>query len=309
MPLLFRKKGLAAKLEATYGVNPTIAVADDSIQHTNLQVTPLDGDFVNRNLDRSTLGAEGDILVSSRTLMSLGVEAAGAGAAGDAPPWAQLLRACGFAETLDAGVDAEYNPISGAFESLWLEGNLDGNSHIAKGAAGNLSFDWTTKNIPLFNFAFTGLYEDPAAVVAPVYDKSDFLVPEAFNNANTVSASLQGETIALESISLDLQNQIEHRDVVGDERVIIVDRDVRGTISFEMPLISAKDWFDVVRQRTSGALSLVHGDTAGNIIEITAPQVELSNPSYSDSQGILMLNLDMILKPAAGNDELRFTIK
>lgn len=309
MSLLFRKKGMAAKIEATYNTDPVIAEATDSIQHTNLQVTPLDGDFVNRNLDRATLGAEGDILVSARTLLQFGVEAAGAGAAGDVPAFGALLKACGFSETVNAGTDVQYDPVSGPFSSAWLEANLDGNQHVSGGAAGNLSFDWTTKTIPLFNFAFTGLYNAPSSVAAPVYDLSNFVTPEAFNNANTVTASLHGETIALEQISMDLQNQIEHRDVVGDEKILIVDRRVIGTISFEAPLISTKDWFAAVAARTSGAIQLVHGDTAGNIVQIDAGNVEVGNPSYSDSQGIKMMNLDLIMKPTIGNDDIKLTFK
>lgn len=309
MALLFRKKGLAVKVESTYATDPTIDEDNDSIQHANLEVQALDGDFVNRNLDRATLGAQGDILVSSRTLMSFLVEAAGSGAAGTAPAFAPLLLGCGFAETVTASTDVQYDPISTGFDSLWMEANHDGNQHVAAGARGSMSLQWATRSIPQFNFTYRGLYADPSSVSIPTYDLSGFIVPEAFNNANTPTATIHGVAVALESFSIDLQNQIEHRDVIGNEEILIVDRNVRGQIVFEAPLISTKDWFAAVKARTSGALQIIHGDTAGNIVQIDAPEVELSNPRYTESQGVLMLTLDMILKPDAGDDEIAFTFK
>lgn len=310
MSLLDRKRGLAAKIETTYAADPTIAEANDSIQTRNLEVQPLDGDSINRNLDRANLGAQGDILTKSRCLVTCEVEAAGAGAAGSAAPYASLIESCGFSETINGGTDAQYDPVSTAFDSLWLEANLDGNQHIAKGARGNMQINMEAGAIPFFAFTHTGIYEPPAAIVLPTYTLSDFQTPEAFNNANTPAATLHGESIALESFTIDLQNDIQHRDVISNEQVLLVDRNVGGQISFEMPLISAKDWFSVVAARTSAAMQIIHGDTAGNIIQIDAPLVELSNPSYSESQGVLMVSFDMILKPSgSGNDEIKITVK
>lgn len=308
MPLLERKKGLAAKVESTYATDPTIAEADDSIQTSGLRVTPLDGDFVNRGLDRAMLGAEGDILVASRTLVEFAVEAAGSGAAGTAPQWGRLVKACGFAETINSGVSAVYSPVSSAFSSLWMEASHDGNLHVAKGARGNMSLAWATRQIPSFQFAFTGLHVAPSSASLPSYTLTPFKVPEAFNNANTPTASLHSTSIRLESISVDVQNQIEHRDIIGNEEILIVDRNVRGQIVFEAPLISTKDWFAIAKARTQAALQIIHGDSAGNIIQLDAPKVELSNPQYSESQGVLMITMDMILVPSSGNDEFTITV-
>lgn len=309
MPLLERKKGLAVEVEGSYGSDPTIAEADDSILHSGLEIIPLDGDFINRGLDRAVLGAEGDILVAKRVGMNFSVEAAGGGAAGTAPPYGDCLRGCGLSETVNAGTSVVYAPVSAAFESLWMEGNRDGIKHTAKGARGNLSLSWATRQIPRFDFSFLGLYAAAADEAMPTYDHSAFALPEAFNNANTPTATLHGVSIALESISIDLQNQIEHRDIIGNEEILIVDRNVRGQITFEAPLITAKDWFGVAAARTQAALQIIHGDTAGNIVQLDAPKVEISNPRYGESQGVLMLTCDMILVPNSGNDEFTVTVK
>ncbi len=309
MAKLFRKRGLAAKTETTYNTDPTISEASDSVQHRNLEIVPLDGDFVNRNLDSAALGAEGDILVASRCLMNFEVEAAGGGGADTPPPWASVLQACGFAETVNASTSVQYDPVSASFDSIWMEGNADGLQAIAGGARGNMSLNWSTKDIPQFGFSFQGLYGGVSDVALPSYTLSAFQTPEAFNNANTVTATLLGQSIALESIALDLQNQIVHRDVISNEEILLVDRDVRGTISFEAVSIATYNWFSAVAARTAGALAITHGDTPGNIVALTAPAVEVSNPRFRNSDGVLMLDLDLICKPnaAAGNDEIRIT--
>lgn len=311
MPLLDRKEGLGAKIESTYGVDPTLNLTTDSIQTSGLEVMPLDGDFVNRGIDRAQLGAEGDVLVARRVGVDFEVEAAGSGTAGTAPAWGKLLRACGFSEVTNAGVSNVYSPVSSAFSSLWMEVNKDGNKHTAKGARGNVSFQWQARQIPRFKHAFKGLYAAPVSASLPSYTLTPWKIPVAFNNANTPTATLHGTAIKLESISLDIQNDLQHRDIVGVEELLIVDRDVRGQIVFEAPLISAKDWFAIAVARTQDALQIIHGTVAGNIIQIDAPKVELSNPRYSESQGVLMLTMDIILVPnaAAGNDEIVITSK
>jgi hypothetical protein len=305
---LYRKKGLAMKDESVYNTDPTIAEATDSIQHANLEVVGLDGDFINRDLDRDVLGAQGDILVSSRVLVNFEVEAAGSGAATTPPPYAECLLGCGMAETVGAS-DVSYNPVSAAFDSKWLEANFDGLQHTCGGARGSMSFSWETRQIPRLAFSYTGLYAVPTDVAIPSYTLSAFQIPEAFNNANTPTATLFGQSIALEQFSLDMQNQVEHRDIIGNEEILIVDREVRGTISFERPLIATYDWWSAIANRTQGVLQIIHGDTTGNIVQIDAPKVEVSAPRYRDSQGTIMMDLDLVFVPSAGDDEFTFLTK
>lgn len=304
---LDRLQGLAAEIEGSYNTDPTIAEAQDSLRTRNLQVVPLDGEFINRNLDRASLGAEGDILVARRCLISCEVELSGSGTAGTAPRYDDLMRSCGFA-AVNGASDHVYNPVSSSFESAWLEANKDGTKHIASGARGNMSINMQAKQIPYFGFNMQGLYTAPSAEALPTYTIADHAVPEAFNNANTPTATLNSVNLNLESLTIDLNNQIEHVDRVNSERIEIVDRNVRGQIVFEAPAIGTTDWFAYANARTQAALQIVHGDTAGNIVTVDAPLVEISNPSYINVQGTLMIQADVILVPNSGNDELVITL-
>ncbi len=309
MPLLERRKTLAAKIETTYATDPTISTSTDGIQTVGLEIMPLDADYANRELDRAQLGAEPDLILARRMQINTQIESASSGTAGTAPAWGKLLRGCGFAETINAGVSAVYAPVSSSFSSLWMEVNLDGNKHTAKGCRGNVGLSWQARALPRFDFQFTGLYQAFAAAALPTLTMTMWKAPLAINKANTATATLHSTTLQLESFSVDMQNQIEHRDIVNVEEVLLTDRNVRGSMTFEMPAQGTKDWLASIIARTNGALQIVHGTAGGGIVQIDAPAVEISNPRYGESQGVLMLTVDFTCLPSSGNDEITITAK
>ena len=73
----------------------------------------------------------------------------------------------------------------------------------------------------------------------------------------------------------------------------------------EAPLLAAKDFFAIANNDTTGSVTFQHGQTAGNIITFTAQKIDIGQPTYSDQDGIQMLNLPYVALPtSAGNDEL-----
>ena len=303
MALLDRLVGLAAKAEATAGVDPTVAEATDSILTRNLEVNPFDVELINRNLDRATLGGEGDIIVAKRVGISFEVEVAGPGTAGDVPEYDAVVEGCGFASTNGAS-DHSFDLVSSAFTSVWLEANRAGTQHIGSYGRGNMTLNYQSKDIPFFGFQYTCKYNAPTAVALPTYTTSGFQTPEAVSNANTVTATLHGTSLIMESLTIDMQNQIEHIDRVGSETIELVNRDIVGTLVVEAPALGTKDWFAAAIARTQGVLTIDHGDTSGNIVELDCPLVEITNIDYTESQGTLMLEMGLKFIPSAGNDEL-----
>jgi hypothetical protein len=100
MPLYKRKTVLLAKIEGSYGVDPTPTGAANSILVRNLTLTPQDGETVGRDLVRPYFGNSPQLPGSIRGTLEFEVEVAGAGTAGTAPGYGPLLRACGMAELL-----------------------------------------------------------------------------------------------------------------------------------------------------------------------------------------------------------------
>ncbi|TIU35994.1 MAG: hypothetical protein E5W28_09325, partial [Mesorhizobium sp.] len=151
-PRFYRKLAVLAKIETVYGTDPTPTGAANAIQMTNATVNPLEGEQVSRDLMLPYLGMQGVILTGTYVKIDGEVEIAGAGAAGDAPAYGPLLRACGLAETITVGTDVQYDPVSSGFEAVTLYFNHDGVNHIALGSRGNVSFSLVPKQIPHYKF-------------------------------------------------------------------------------------------------------------------------------------------------------------
>ena len=107
----FRNKNILVKIQSALDTDPTADGSNAAVTE-NLSWTPYAGDRITRDRDRAFFGANSQVNVSPRTEFSFDVELGQAAAAGTAPAFGDLLRACGFSETIDAGVDVEYNPVS-----------------------------------------------------------------------------------------------------------------------------------------------------------------------------------------------------
>ena len=309
MPLLTRKRTILAKLETSYGVDPTPTGAANAILVRNLSITPLNAELASRDLVRPYLGASEQLIASNYVTVEFEVEMAGSGTAGTAPAYGPLLQACGLAEA-DGASDVTYTPVSSAFASVTLYYNVDGVLHKVTGARGNVEFSIQAGQIPVFRFAFTGLYNAPTDTAAPTVTYTAFQTPLAANNDNTTGFSLFSYSGALSSLSLNLNNQVQYRTLVGAEDVLLTDRAVGGEVVFEAPTIAAKDFFSIALGNTLGALDITHGTTAGNRVQITSSRVDISNPTYQDQNGIHMLQVPITLVPStAGNDEISIVVK
>jgi hypothetical protein len=65
-----------------------------------------------------------------------------------------------------------------------------------------------------------------------------------------------------------------------------------------------------VRTNATGNLTLTHGTVAGQIVELSAPNVQLLTPKYGEVSGVTTLEMGFNLVPtAAGNDEFSLTYK
>lgn len=310
MAINFREKLLLAKIEGTYGTDSVPTGGSDAMLTSNMVVTPFEGDPVERNLDKPFLGDDGVIHVGVHVLNQFGVEIAGAGSAGGVPAYEPLLRACGLGETNNVGVSQVYDPVSDSFESVTMYNHLGGQKHGMVGARGNVSLEISPREIPHFMFNMIGLWQAPASGADPTPDWSAFNTPLAVTNDNTPTMTLHGTALTLVSLSLNLGNEVKYRNLVGQEAAEIIDRKTAGRIVFEAPALSAKDWFSTAKANTTGALQLVHGATAGNIVQVDAPTVQLLKPSYGEVEGVRTIEADLRLIPSdAGNDQIKITVK
>lgn len=310
MSLLMRKRAVLAKIESTYGVDPTPTGAANAILIRDLEVSPMESKGVARSLVRPFFGNDESLPGTVNAKITFGCEIAGAGAAGTAPAFGPLLRACAFSETVTAGVRVEYAPVSAALESVTIIANVDGVQHKLTGCRGTVSFDFSEGAIPVMKFDMTGVFNAITDTAAPTNIFTAWQKPLPCNRVNTPTFSLHGYSAVVEKLSLDMANVIAFRSLIGGaEQVLLTDRKPAGSVSMEATTVAAKDWWTTIKNATTGALQLVHGTAAGNIVQVDAPNVQITSPKYADKDGVAMLNGSLVVVPSAGNDEIKITVK
>lgn len=306
--MLAKKKWILAVDESTYGTDPTPDAAN-AILTSNCQVQPHQGTRVSRNLDRAGLGNDAEIATGRFTTVSFDVELAGSGSAGTAPGWGVLMLGCGFAETVEVDTSVTYDPVSTGFDSLTIYYYLDGELHKLTGARGSVSFNLSRDQIPMMSFTFTGLHNDPTAPTVISPDNSAFVTPIPVTEANTPTYTVDGFAVKAETFSLDMANNVAYRNVVNSESVLITDRAPAGSIVFEQEAIGTKNFWVPAKEGSLIAVDIVHGVTAGNIVQITGSQVQLSQPSLGDSDGISTMTFNTLWVPTdSGDDEVSIVL-
>jgi hypothetical protein len=105
MSLLTRKRTILAKIESTYGQDPTPTAQLDALLMSNLTVSPMEMTLAERNNVKAYMGNNPSVLAAIYAKVSFDIEMAGSGTPGTAPAYDELLRACGLsATTLAAAV-------------------------------------------------------------------------------------------------------------------------------------------------------------------------------------------------------------
>lgn len=310
MPLFRRKALILAKRETTYATDaqPELPASGNTnaILARNLSMTPIDSRLVPRELILPYFGGFEEIPAAVFARCEFEVEMVASGALGTAPAWGSVLRACGFSETINAGVSVVYAPVSANFDAVSIVCNQDGVSHKMLGARGSVRIAMNALGIPVLRFSFTGMYVAVVDAAAPTLTLTAWKKPVAVNNTNTTAFTLHSIAAVLESLEIDVGNQVEPRSLVGSEAIYITGRQVTGQISIEATTVAAKNWWSTARDATTAALSITHGPATFRV-KVDAPLVQIVNPTYGDSQGITMMNAGLRFIPSAGNDEITIT--
>ena len=309
MPLISRLNYIMAKAEVTYGTDSIPTGAANAVLVRNLSITPLAGERVSRDIVRPFLGASEELIATRYVQIEFEIEMAGAGAAGTAPAYDAILRACGMSATPQASTSVTYAPISTAFPSLTIYYNVDGVQHRITGARGNLEITVQARAIPFYKFTFTGLYNAPTDTPATAQTLSAFQTPLVVNTANTSGYQLHGYAGVLESLNINFGNEVIYRSLVGAEDVLITNRAITGTAVFEAPTIAQRDYFTASLAGTLGNLTILHGLSAGNRVEIASTRVSLSGASYQEQNGIHMLSVPFQMVPSASGNEFSLIVR
>lgn len=319
MSRLMRKTAILAKIESTYGTDPTPTGAANAILISNQSIVPLNAQNVDRAVVREYLGGSEQLVGITYKSAAFDVELAGSGAAGTAPAYGPLLRACGLAETISAGNRVEYDPISASFESVTLYYYDDGVLHKLLGCRGSFKLGLGVGNRPTISFNFIGIDGGETEAANPTQTLTAWITPKVITNPNTADLTLGctittgtlsgGTAYPSKGIEIDSGIAVNHNPLLGGETVELSDRNVTGKISLDLTAAQEVTLMATVRANTTQSLGLTHGTAAGGIIVVYSPAVQLINPAPEDSNGIRMTGFDTRHIPSSGNDELKIVVR
>ncbi|RJF70868.1 hypothetical protein [Rhodopseudomonas palustris] len=308
-PVFFRLKVLLAKLESSYGVDPTLTGAANAILAKDVTIRPMEGQDVSRDLIQHYLGGQATIPTGLHTIIEFSTELAGSGAAGSAPAWGPLLRGCGCAEVISTGVSVAYSPISEAMESLTIKFWLGGTLHALKGARGDATLSIDAQGVPAIRWTFTGLWVAPTDVARPTPSLTAFKKPLVASAANTPSFTIDAVPLVLRSWSLKFGNKVEPRLLMGQESILITDRAETLDVVVEVTPLSVFDPHVLANAQTLTSSTIVHGVAAGNIVTVSTPACQVRRPTgYQNNQGVAERPLTLTPLPASGNDQFSITL-
>ena len=145
---------LAQEVEAVEGTAETLLAAD-AIAHMAGKFAP-NIDMHKRPLRSTSLSPFAAKPGARNAVIEFDVELKGSGTAGTAPEFGDLIRACGFLETIVAGTSVTYTPASDSIPSLSLALYEDGIANKIWGARGTFKISLDQGKPGMVHFVFTG---------------------------------------------------------------------------------------------------------------------------------------------------------
>jgi len=312
MPILTRRRVIAAKIEAVEGVAETITAAEGGVMVTDLKFEP-DIKMNPRQVLTETLSKFQPVPGTQAAKVSFRGEIKGAGSAYSSslkPAIGTYLRACGFGETVDETPGTEnvvYAPASTGVPSLTIAVFNDGLRHIVRGARGSVKFGFKNGEICYCDFEFLGVYDSSAdvAMIAPTYEAT---VPPALLGA---SLTVGGYAAKIQSLNLDMGNVLALRDDISSAQgyfsTLLTDRRPTGSFDPEMELVATHDFYGLWKGGTAAALAFNLGATQYNRIGITAPKLVYTKIGDSDRNSLSVADSTFELAMNTGDDEIVLT--
>lgn len=310
-----------AAVQTGFGVPTVLSAATHAIEATSIAPTPYQGNTVQSSIVKSHLGHAVSVQTGEHNTVAFEVELAGSGTPVLPPAFGPLLRGCAMVEAIDATVDAEnvkYTYVASsainAAEYVTIECYLDNEKHVIENARGVVSFGLNNAGLPVAKFSFIGDYARPVHVATmPTFDYSLFNDAIPVSNANTPTYDFFGFAGVMSALDINPGLQQTYRNAPNFKGPVYTDRKGDGSTAFDSPLISVKDFYAAWESHqaiTTGALNLQHGTTAGNIILMNAPKLQLTDLRPGGDDGVMQYNASFNMLPSdAGDDEFSITFK
>jgi len=303
---------ILATNETTYGTDSAPSTTN-CIEAFNIVLTP-QSDLIERRPHGQSLSRPATLNSKKRFQLTFDVELKGSGAAGTAPKWGPLMKACGFSETAVPTTSVTYAPSSTALSSASIKVYKDGLLYSMLGAVGNVELEAIAGQVPLMKYTFSGLYAIPTDVTFPTSYSIDTTTPVPVQSS---AFSFGSYSAIAERLTINMNNEVSQRDSLNAANAVagftITDRNPKGSFNPEAVLraTSNADFWSYWATPTTKALSVAFTGSAGNIATITAPVAALEQVTLGERNGIDIFEIPFQLAKSnavTGNDELAIVL-
>jgi hypothetical protein len=210
----------------------------------------------------------------------------------------------------------EYTPVSANFSSVSIYYNLDGVRRVALGCMGNVEIMLNEGAAPMLRFSMVGLDGGRTATADPTVTLTAFRAPQVVSDVNTGDINLgctysagalaSGTVYPSRGLSINLQNTVSRKALLGGQAVQISDRNVQGSMQLDLTAAQEVTFLSDINANTNTSLGFTHSTGAGVGIILHAPQVQRIDPTDQEYEGDVHMGQSLRFTPTtAGNDELR----
>lgn len=305
----WKTKTILVKVEDTYGEDSAPTGAANAMLALNVRLAPMEGQDTPRETEKAYFGANPSIPTGLYSTLSFDIELVGSGVAGTPPAWGPLLRLCGVAEVIEAGVAVEYSPITDDPESGSVYFMVGQTRHVMLGSRGTGTLKVNAQGIPMLSVVLTGLFTIPTKQPRLSPDLTAFQKPQVASKTNTPTFTIGGLDFVMRSFEMDLGNDVQTRLLVNQEAVRIVDKSESVRTRVEAVELDVYDPFTLAQNQATQAIQLIHGTAAGRKVQIDIPSAQqLRLSGYENEQNVLEWPLGFTPLPQTGDDQWLITL-
>lgn len=312
--MFWRDKTVLCKVETIYGVDSNPTAAANALLLTDVNLLPMEGQDVSRNLELPYMGAQSTIPVDLHQKLSFKIEVKGSGnqTPGTPPAFGPILRACSMAEVIVAGTSVTYNKITANPESVTFYVNISGTLYKMLGARGTATYAMAPSGIVYLECEMTGLWVMPEDQVKPTPSIISQLthMPQVASPEYVPTLSIGDWEPKARTFSLNMGNTVSLNSLINHQEVIIENQE--ELISMDVRAVPLGEYNPYVAAKTGVLqdIELVHGVGAGRITTLTVPMAQQQRASGIGQQtGIVEWPLRFSPLPNLGGDQftLAFT--
>lgn len=288
MPLLKRKRVLAAKVEATSGTAESLSGTEAAFNAWDVLIQP-EIDMEQREI-QGAFGTRAAVPGGYKGKATFKTDCSWDGTTTE-PSWADVfLPGCAWVKSGQVFTPRSEAPGSNV-KTLTIGCYLDGMFKSLSGCAGTFKMICPTGKPAYIEWEFSGVWIPPTdvSIVTPTYPTA---LPLRYANSTSTWNSV---ALCLENITLDAGNEVVMRECAagnGYEAAIVVNRMPKITGNPETRLVASSDRYGQMIAMTEGVLTWGLDGPTNSVLTLSAPKAQIIANKEGERNKIVVDDLE-----------------